>query len=62
MGVGVRVNEVGWWWMDAQRSTDTVTQRFKSTDLDRGRCITYVVSLNVNTTHTRERVRVKVSD
>ena len=39
VGVGVRVNEVGWWWMDAQRSTDTVTQRFKSTDLDRGQYI-----------------------
>ena len=39
-GVKVRVNEVGRWWMDAQRSTDTVTQRFKSTDLDRGRYIT----------------------
>ena len=40
VGVKVRLNEVGRWWMDAQRSTDTVTQRFKSTDLDRGRYIT----------------------
>ena len=40
VGVKVRLNEFGRWWMDAQRSTDTVTQRFKSTDLDRGRYIT----------------------
>ena len=57
MGVGVRVNEVGgggWMLRDQRiRLLNGSNQRILVEDS---------ILINVNTTHTRERVRVKVSD